>query len=61
MAKKLRIKYVVFWKGRKIRTFEDKKRAITFIHIESQQMEFGDYTPSQLKRFWKIKKIKLKR
>lgn len=51
-------KYGVYWKGKLVeRGFDTEAEAQTFINIKSTEMELGDYTPSELERFLKIKKV----
>lgn len=51
-------KYGVYWKGKLVEGgFDTEAEAQTFINIKSTEMELGDYTPSELERFLKIKKI----
>lgn len=56
-------KYALFFKGKRLKdlgTFNTKLEAETTRGIECTQMELADYTPSQLRRFFKIKKINSK-
>ena len=57
----------VYFKGRVARSpdyngeiinFKNRQDAETFIGIESTQMEFAEYTPAQLRKYWKIKEVK---
>jgi hypothetical protein len=47
----------VYWGGELTAQFHKRAEAETFIHIESQQMEFGDMTPEQIKQNWKIEEV----
>ena len=52
-------KYALFWKGKRLpnMTFDTEAEAITARRLETQQMELAEYTPSQLKRMLKVKKV----
>jgi len=56
---KTKSKYALFWKGKKIpkMTFDSKTQATTAWRLETQQMELAEYSPLQLKRMLKVKKI----
>lgn len=58
-------RFGVFWKG-KLHHYEDgsplvfdsRKEAETWVRLETQQMELADYTPAELRKMMKIKKVK---
>jgi len=56
----MKTKYALFWKGKRIpkMTFKTKSEAETTRGIEATQMELAEYSPKQLNRWFKIKKIK---
>ena len=53
-------KYALYWKGRRIpnMTFATRKEAETAKGIEATQMESAEYTPSQMRRWFKVKKVR---
>jgi len=56
--------YALFWKGRRLRdmgTFRTRKEAETVRGIEMTQMELADYTPKELDRWLKVKKVTRKK
>ena len=55
-----REKYALFWKGDQLKdlgTFKSKIEAETTRGIEMTQMELAEYTPKQLQKYFKIKKV----
>ena len=54
-------KYALFWKGKRLRdlgTFDSKIEAETTRGIEmTLEMELAEYSPSQLRKWFKIKKV----
>jgi hypothetical protein len=53
-------KYALFWKGKRLRdlgTFNTQAQAETTRGIEMTQMELAEYTPKQLRRWFKVKRI----
>lgn len=49
--------FKVYWGGELTEQFPTWEEAETFIHLESQQMEFGDMTPEQIAKNWKIEEV----
>lgn len=53
--------YALFWKGKRLRdlgTFDTKLEAETTRGIEMTQMELAEYTPAQLNKWFRIRKVK---
>lgn len=52
--------YALHWKGKRLpgMTFKTKKEAVTTQGIESMQMELAEYSPTELDKFFKVKKVK---
>lgn len=54
------VRYALFWKGKRLRelgTFHSLSEAETSRGLEMTQMELAEYSPSELKRWFKIKKV----
>jgi len=58
-APQQKTKYALFWKGKRLpnMTFDTKEEAETARGIEVTQMELAEYTPQQLQKNLKIKKV----